>query len=306
MSVRYRSSVVACIGALACSVPAIVSAQSVEEFYRGKAVNMIVGYPTGNSNDLYIRTVGRHIGKHIPGSPSVVVRNMPGGGSLIAANHVFNVAPRDGRHGADGRRHAARGAPGCANVRFKAAEFNWIGRMASGVSVAFVSSKSAVKTIQDALHREIIFGASGRSSTTAIYPAVLANVIGVKFKIVMGYTGSVDSMLALERGEVEAHSTSLEILRAVHPDWLSEKKINALVQFALKRHRELPDVPTSWSLDATPRSRRFCGPRQRDRSRKICSVHAAHAARADQCIASGIRRDRQRPGIPGRRKVPAA
>jgi tripartite-type tricarboxylate transporter receptor subunit TctC len=253
MNTRYRFSVAACVGALACVAASIVAAQPVEDFYRGKTLNMIVGYPTGNSNDLYIRTVARHIGKHIPGEPAVVVRNMPGGGSLIAANHVFNVAPRDGTVmaliAASTPLEERLGAP---NVRFKAAEFNWIGRMASGVSVAFVSGKSNVKTIQDTFTREIIFGASGRSSTTAIYPAVLANVIGVKFKIVMGYTGSVDSMLALERGEVEAHSTSLEILRAVHPDWLPQKKVSALVQFALKRHRELPDIPASWELGRNP------------------------------------------------------
>ena len=229
--------------------PAGATAQSVADFYRGKTVTMIVGYPTGNSNDLYFRAVARHIGRHIPGNPNVIPRNMPGGGSLIAANHLFNVAPKDGTTlGLVAPTIPLEERLGAPNVRFKAAEFNWIGRMSSGVHVAFVSSKVPVKSIQDAFPREIVFGASGRSSSTAIHPAVLANVIGVKFKIVMGYTGSVDSMLAVERGEVEAHSASLEILRAVHPDWIPERKVTPLVQFALKRHRELPDVPTSLEL----------------------------------------------------------
>jgi hypothetical protein len=105
-----------------------------------------------------------------------------------------------------------------------------------------------VKTIKDAFEQQVVLGAAGRSSTVSIYPAVLANVTGVKFKLVMGYASSTEALLAMERGEVEGHSTSMEIVRALHPDWLSEKKINILVQFALKRHAELPDVPMSWEL----------------------------------------------------------
>jgi tripartite-type tricarboxylate transporter receptor subunit TctC len=224
-------------------------ADSIEDFYRGKTINLIIGYPTGGSNDIYARTVARHIGKHIPGHPQVMPRNMPGGGSLIAANHVFNMAPKDGTT-------LSLIAPtipleehlGVPNVKLKTAEFNWIGRVAPSVNVTFVMSSVPVKTIQDTFKREVILGASARSSTVAIYPAVLSNVIGAKFKIVMGYKSSTASMLAMERGEVEGHSTSVEVLRAVHPDWLSEKKITPLVQYALKRHHELPNVPMSWEL----------------------------------------------------------
>lgn len=225
------------------------NAQPVENFYRGKTLSMIIGYPTGGSNDIYARTVARHIGKHIPGNPTVVPRNMPGGGSLVAANHVFNVAPKDGTT-------LALIAPtipleerlGVPNVMLKSAAFNWIGRVAPSVNMTFVMGAVPVKTIQDAFTREVILGASARSSTVAIYPAVLSNVIGVKFKLVMGYPSSSASMLAMERGEVEGHSTSLEVVRAVHPDWLAEKKITVLVQYALKRHPELPDIPMSWEL----------------------------------------------------------
>jgi len=233
-------------------VPASGKAQTVEGFYRGKTLSMIIGYPTGGSNDIYARSVARHIGKHIPGNPTVVPRNMPGGGSLIAANHVFNVAPKDGTT-------LALIAPtipleerlGVPNVKLKAAEFNWIGRVAPSVNMTFVLSTVPVKTIEDTFKREVILGASARSSTVAIYPAVLSNVIGAKFKLVMGYQSSTASMLAMERGEVEGHSTSLEVIRAVHPEWLPEKKITALVQYALKRHPELPDIPMSWELGRT-------------------------------------------------------
>src|SRR5499426_298440 len=225
------------------------TAQSVEGFYRGKTVNMIIGYPPAGANDFYARAVARHIGKHIPGNPTVVPRNMPGGGSLVAANHVFNVAPKDGTTlaliAATIPLEERLGAP---NVMFKSAAFNWIGRVAAGVNMTFVMNSVPVKTIQDTFTREVVLGASGRSSTVAIYPAVLSNVIGTKFKLVMGYQSSNTAMLAMERGEVEGHSTSLEIVRAVHPEWLPEKKITALVQYALKRHPELPDIPMSWEL----------------------------------------------------------
>jgi tripartite-type tricarboxylate transporter receptor subunit TctC len=236
--------------AVALVMPAqTADAQSVEDFYRGKQLSMIIGYPTGGSNDIYARAVARHIGKHIPGNPSVVPRNMPGGGSLIAANHVFNIAPKDGTI-------LSLIAPtipleerlGAPNVRLKVTQFNWIGRVAPSVNATFVMDTIPVKIIQDTYKREILLGASARTSTVALYPMVLANVIGVKFKMVMGYKSSSTAMLAMERGEVEGHSTSMEIVRALHSDWLRDKKITMLVQYSLKRHPELPDVPMSWEL----------------------------------------------------------
>jgi tripartite-type tricarboxylate transporter receptor subunit TctC len=238
-----------CAGLAVLFMPAGGEAQSIEEFYRGKTLSMIIGYATGGSNDIYARAVARHIGRHIPGNPTIVPRNMPGGGSLVAANHVFNVAPRDGTT-------LALIAPtipleerlGVANVKLKSAEFNWIGRVAPSVNMTFVMSTVPVKTIQDTFKREVVLGASARSSTVAVYPSVLANVTGAKFKLVMGYQSSTAAMLAMERGEVEGHSTSTEVVRAVHPDWIPEKKVTVLVQYALKRHPELPDVPMSWEL----------------------------------------------------------
>jgi tripartite-type tricarboxylate transporter receptor subunit TctC len=244
-----RGHIAAAAISLAFALPSVALAQSIEDFYRGKQLNMVIGYPTGGSNDIYARAVARHIGKHIPGNPTVIPRNMPGGGSLVAANHVFNVAPRDGTT-------LALIAPtipleerlGVANVKLKSAAFNWIGRVAPSVNMTFVMATVPVKTVQDTFKREILLGASARSSTVAIYPAVFANVTGAKFKLVMGYPSSTASMLAMERGEVEGHSTSLEVVRATHPEWLPEKKITPLVQYALRRHPELPDVPMTWEL----------------------------------------------------------
>jgi tripartite-type tricarboxylate transporter receptor subunit TctC len=228
-------------------------AQSVADFYRGKTVSLILGYPGGGSNGIYARAVARHIGRHIPGNPTVIFKSMPGAGSLVAANHLAHVAPRDGTAlGFISATIPLEELLGVAGAKFKSAEFNWIGRVAPGVNMTFVKDTSPVKSIQDVYKREVILGASGRSSTVFIYPAVLSNVIGAKLKLVMGYPGSAEAMLAMERGEVDGHSTSMEIVKALHPTWLSEKKITILVQYALTRHPELSDVPTSWELGRNP------------------------------------------------------
>ena len=228
-------------------------AQSHADFYRGKTVSVILGYPGGGSNGVYARVFARHIGKHIPGNPHVIFKSMPGAGSLIAANHLFHVAPRDGTAmGLISSTIALEELLAPGNIKFKSAQFNWIGRAAAGVNITFVNNSSPAKTIEDVFKRKVILGATGRSSTIAVYPSVLNSVIGTKFKLVMGYEGSAQAMLAMERGEVEGHTTSIEGVRTLHPDWLSEKKKTILVQYALRRHPELLDVPLSWELGRNP------------------------------------------------------
>jgi tripartite-type tricarboxylate transporter receptor subunit TctC len=251
MPMRWHISLL--LLAVVVLLPASAKAQSVEDFYRGKTLSMVIGYPTGGANDRYARAIARHIGKHIPGHPSVIARNMPGGGSLIAANHLFHVAPRDGSMlGLLAATVPLEEALGTAGVKFKSAQFNWIGRMASSTNILFTRADSRVKAIQEAYRHEAILGGAGRSGTPTVYPSVLNNVLGMKFKIVGGYTGSVAAMLAMERGEVDGHSTSIDGLRAAHPDWLRDHKINLLVQFGLRRHPDFPDVPLSIELGRTP------------------------------------------------------
>jgi tripartite-type tricarboxylate transporter receptor subunit TctC len=229
--------------------PTLANAQSVENFYRGKTMNVIIGYPPAGANDLYARAVARHIGKHIPGNPTVIPRNMPGGGSLVAANHIFNVAPKDGiTLGLIVPTAPIEEKLGAANVRFKAAQFNWIGRLAATPNVTFMNASSPVKTIKDAMAREALLGATGRSSTVAVYPTMLNHLVGTKFKLVMGYAGSAEAMLAMERGEVEGHSTTWEGVKSRAAKRLQDKSINILVQYGLQRHPELPDIPTAVEL----------------------------------------------------------
>jgi tripartite-type tricarboxylate transporter receptor subunit TctC len=234
------------------SMQAAAGAQTVEDFYRGKTINMIIGYPAAGANDRYARTVARHIGKYIPGHPHVISRNMPGSGSLAAANHVFTVAPKDGTViSLLAATIPLEEALGTQGAKFKSAQFNWIGRMASSVNITFTNANSKVRTIKDAYSHEVILGGTGRSGTPVVYPSVLNNVLGMKFKMVAGYSGSVAAMLAMERGEVEGHSTSIDGVKAAHPDWLPQKKINVLVQYGLKKHPEFQDTPLSIDLGRT-------------------------------------------------------
>jgi tripartite-type tricarboxylate transporter receptor subunit TctC len=228
MSLRPLALAVICSATAVATPPA--AAQSVESFYRGKTVTMVIGYPPAGANDVYARMVARHIGKHIPGNPSGRASQYAGAGSLIAANH-FNVAPRDGTVlSPPGSDVAAGRALGAAAVKFKSAGFHWIGRMAGAPNITFINTSSAVKSIADAFDKTAILGATGRSATNAIYPTVLNNVLGTKFKVVTGYQGQRPPCSLAERGEVEGHSATYDSLKTVHADWLTQKRVNVVVQ----------------------------------------------------------------------------
>ena len=225
------------------------SAQTPEQFYAGKTIDFVIGYPPGGSNDTFGRLLARHLGKHIPGKPAIVPKNQPGAGSFLAVNTIFNVSPKDGTViGIGAPTIALDEKLGTQGVRFKTAELNWIGRIDSLVNIVFMWKTSPVKTFADAQKRESTISGTGVGSTVSIYPTVMNNVFGTKFKLVMGYKGSNEAMLAVERGEVEGHSTSWTALKVAHPDWLRDANVAILVQFALKRHAELSDIPTAVEL----------------------------------------------------------
>jgi len=220
-------------------------AQTPEQFYKGKQIELAIGYPPAGSNDVYARLLARHLGKHIPGNPTVVPQNRPGAGSFLALGYVYNVAPKDGTVIAIGAPTAPLDEKlGSQGVRFKTAEFNWIGRIDSLINIVFLWNTSPVKSVADAQRIEAKLSGTGVGSTVSIYPTVMNNVLGTKFKLIMGYKGSNDAQLAVERGEVEGHSTSWTAVKVAHPTWRPEKTINIIVQFALKKHPELPEVPT--------------------------------------------------------------
>jgi tripartite-type tricarboxylate transporter receptor subunit TctC len=242
MRFKLRASAILILCALTSGHAA---AQAPEQFYAGKTIDFVIGYPPGGSNDTWGRLVARHLSRHIPGNPTVVPKNQPGAGSFLAVNQIFNIAPKDGSV-------IGIGSPtmplderlGTQGVRFKTAQLNWLGRVDSLVNMLFMSSTSRVKTLDDAFKIESTLSATGVGSTVAVYPTVMNHVLGTKFKLIMGYKGSNEAMLAVERGEVEGHSTSWTALKVAHPAWIAEKKVTILVQFAQKRHPEMPDVPT--------------------------------------------------------------
>ncbi len=232
---------------LATAMPSIAAnAQDVSAFYAGKTVPLIVGFPTGGGSDLFGRAVVRHIGTYIPGSPRVILQNMPGAGSIIAANYMFNTAPKDGTVLGGISQGAPLGAKlGNAQSQFDPAKFNWIGRLAPTPAVTMVRSDSKVDSIEQTLSREVTLSATGAGSTVSLFPAVMNKVLQTKFKIILGYKGSAEAMLAMDRGEVEGHSTSWVLVNSIHPDWIQTGKVRILVQHGLSRMPELPNVPTS-------------------------------------------------------------
>ena len=242
---------------LATFASGAAQAQTAEPFYKGKTIELIIGYPTGGSNDVYARLLSTHLGKHLPGNPAVVARNMPGAGSFLAANHMTSVAPKDGTS-------IALCAPtialdeklGTAGVRFKTAQMNWIGRISPLINIVMIWKTSPVKTVADAQKTEVTLAGTGVGSTVSIYPTVMNNMFGTKYKLIMGYKGSSEAMLALERGEVEGHSTAWEALKTAHPSWKTDGDVTLPVQFALKPHPELPDVPTAMEFARTSDEKR--------------------------------------------------
>lgn len=192
----------AALAALAFSLsPAL--AQSPAEFYRGKQIKFVVGTATGQEYDRWARLIGRHITRHIPGNPALIVENMPGAGHIIATNHLYNVAARDGTViGMVSRNMTDAAVIGLANVRYDPARFNWLGSPEINHRVMFVSTKSGFEKVSDLFERELVVGAPGGAQGVTAAPLLLKNLLGMKLKIVQGYRSPGDVVLAVSRGEV--------------------------------------------------------------------------------------------------------
>jgi tripartite-type tricarboxylate transporter receptor subunit TctC len=232
-----------------------VCAQSVEGFYRGKKIDLIIGYSSGGTYDLYARLVARHLGNYIPGNPTIVPRNMPGAASRTAAAFVYNIAPKDGTVLATADQSLAVQQAMGEKRNFDTTKFIYIGNPNSENNTTVTWHTSGVKTIEDAKRRQISIGATG-SGTSAHYPKAMNALLGTKFKIIVGYPGGNDINLAMERGEVDGRgSNSWMSWKATRADWLTEKKINILVQVGLSKAPDLPDVPLLTDLAANEEDR---------------------------------------------------
>jgi tripartite-type tricarboxylate transporter receptor subunit TctC len=210
-----------------------------------QTTTIVVGYPPGAGYDIYMRTFARHLGRHLPGNPTIVPQNMAGAGSLRAANFLYNVAPKDGTTiGIFARGLATQPLLDDKGIQYDAQKFNWIGSFSSDVSIALSWHTRSFKTIDDARQREMIVAATGSGADSVIFPYILNGVLGTKFKVVTGYPGAVDFLLAVERGEADGTAgVSWGNITANKPDWVREKKINVMVQLGTKKHPDLGDAP---------------------------------------------------------------
>jgi len=245
--------------ALAVVLPSTVRADSVADFYRGRNVTLIIGYSVGGGYDAYGRVLARHLGKHIPGHPSIVAQNMPGAGSLRSANFLYNVAPKDGTAiGHFSRGLAMEPLIGTSSTQFDARRFAWLGSGTDEVSIFVTWHASPVKTWHDVLTIPFTVAGEGSGSDPDIFSAVLKNAFGAKLKLVSGYPGSAEVALAIERGEVDGRvGWSWSSLKLIKPDWVAGKRINIITQLALQKSRELDHVPLVFDFAGTDRQRQI-------------------------------------------------
>jgi tripartite-type tricarboxylate transporter receptor subunit TctC len=243
--------------AVAMPFAASAAADPVADFYRGRTLTLTVGYSAGGGYDAYARVLARHMGAHIPGNPTIVAQNMPGAGSLRAVNYLYNAAPKDGStFGTFGRGLAMEPLIGDSAAQFDATRLTWIGSGTDEPSVCLTWHTSPVKTWNDMLTTPFTVGGEGSGSDPDIYSAVLKNMFGVKLKLITGYPGTAEIILALERGEIEGRCAwSWSTLKVLRPEWISEKKVNLLLQMSLHITPELGAVPLLIDLATTERQR---------------------------------------------------
>jgi tripartite-type tricarboxylate transporter receptor subunit TctC len=242
----WRAAISAGLAAVLICGSASAVAEPVADFYKGKQIRFVIRTPPGGDYDLYSRILARFMGKHIPGNPSLIPVNMPGGGGITAANYMAQVAPRDGTViGIVSQGLAADQALGMSpGLKADLREFNWIANVVHSNQLLAVWHTSPTKTLEDAKKRVTTIGTTGAGSASVQYPVFYNNVLGTRFKIVFGYTGGQLIDLAMERGEVEGRGTNpYSGYMASTPTWIPQKLIVPLIQAGLEKEPALPDVP---------------------------------------------------------------
>lgn len=271
----------AAIGTTAALVasPASAQAPAGELAFSRKPVTLTVGYAPGGSYDLYARFVGRFLGRHLPGQPSVVVQNMPGAGSLQAANYLFKVAPKDGTAiGVVVETLPMEQALRNPGVQFDAEQYTIIGRVASSNNIQLVWHTAKAQSMADVMTIPTTVAGTGPANLAETVPKVLNALIDTKFKVVSGYASSGPGMLAMERGEVDGAATSWAIVKSQRMDWIKEGKAKIILQMVPKRSAELPQVPALGEFGQT------------DEARQILNLYASGGALGRYVIAP--------PGLP--------
>ena len=232
--------------ALATTIRAPASAQTVADFYAGKTIQVLIGFSPGGGYDLYGRVIARHMGRHIPGNPKLVPQNMPGAGSLKAVNYLYGVAPKDGTA-------LAHFAPGvlfepllghAEGAQFDATKFTWLGSASREASVCAFIASAGIKSWADMRSKPTIIGASGGGAESDVFPTVLRNMFHLPLKIVTGYPGGTEITLAMERHEVDGRcGWSWTSLLSRSKALLDSHQLDVVLQIALEKTKDLPDVP---------------------------------------------------------------
>jgi tripartite-type tricarboxylate transporter receptor subunit TctC len=234
------------VAALALVVGASARADTVAQFYAGKSLHLVIGYAPGGGYDLYARTLARHIGRHIPGIPHIVVQNMPGAGSLKAANFLYSIAPKDGTTFGGFSRGAyldpllGRGA----GAQYEAAKFGWLGSISSEVGVCAFRSAAGIKSWADMRTKPFIIGSTGAGADADVFPTVLRKMFKLPMKVVAGYGSAAEIVVAIKRSEVDGRcGWSWSSLMSWNRDMFDGRQIDVVLQLAARKLDELPDVP---------------------------------------------------------------
>jgi tripartite-type tricarboxylate transporter receptor subunit TctC len=243
MSRWYGSFVTGCLALL--SIGPVAGADTPAQFYAGRQVTLIV--PTGPSGgySIYGQFLARHLGNHLPGKPTVIIKYMPGGGGNVAANYLYRVAPKDGSVVAEMfSTLPVTQALQPAGADFDATKFSWLGSIAPMINVVTVLHDAPAATLDDARKTPVVIGATGKSADLYIYPKLMNAILDTKFKIVLGYADSGSVLLAMESGEAQGVAMGLEAWQVTRPEWVKDKKVVMIAQNGLKRDAQIADVPT--------------------------------------------------------------
>ena len=299
--VRRPASVVVTAALLLAAGAGVARSQTVEEFYKGRQISMIVYSPAGSAYDIYARVLIRHMGKHIPGNPTFIVQYVVGAGGLKAIETLYRIAPKDGSViGTVGRGLPFEPFLGKNEVKYDPLKLTWIGSMNREATLAMSWHTAKVKTYEDLTKDELLVPGTGAGADSEIIPLAFNSLAGTKFKIISGYRNSTEAALAMERGELEGMAYwSWTAVKSIHPDWVPEKKINLLFHTGTKPVPEIPEVRLIRNLVTEPDRQAGAGIRAGARnSRPAVPGAAGHAARTHRRAAQRLRRDLARSGVP--------
>lgn len=238
-----------------CALAVATPARAADDFYKGKTVEIVIASGPGGF-DFIGRLVSRHLGKHIPGQPTIIGQNMPGAGGLKAANYLFRNAKQDGtvlgQLPANVIIEDVLQAPG---VAYKAAKFNEIGRIASGINLTIARKESKVRTLDEVKGTQVVHATTAPASLVQVLPTVANHLLGTRFKFVSGYTDTASTILAVERGEAETATVGLNSLYSLRPGWLKSDDVHFLVQYTPTRSPRLPNVPAIGEFVKNPKDK---------------------------------------------------